>query len=350
MRPTPEKTLRGDFCRSVAKMSARRFFTLLIAIFCASSSCLAQAGGVSHVLLGDVKVDESKVDPQMSPLSFHIILYTASGLVVDRQVVPNNGRYRFSGVRNGEYDVAIEHETAEIGRIRVMVQSLYRTDFRQDIALELRPGFTPRNRPRPATVSVEDLYDRGAATKSAFGEASHEITKKNYARAIVLLRQIVSADPADFQAWTEMGTVYLMQKDYAEAEKAYAKAVELRPTFFLGLMNLGRLHLIQKNFDGAIAALSKALEVKATSAEANYYLGEAYLQNKKGSKAVVYLNEALKLDPVGRADAHLRLAALYNAAGLKDRAVVEYQEFLKKKPNHPDKKKLEQYIAQNRKR
>lgn len=311
-------------------------------------SCLGQAG-TGHVLLGDVKVDESHMGRPGGPLSFHIILYTTSGTIVDRQVVVNNGRFRFSGVRNGEYDIGIEHENAEIGRVRVMVQSFYRTDFRQDIALEVKPGFLTRSRQRPGTISVEDNYVRGAATKSAFSEAAQEITKKNYARAIVLLRQIVSVDPGDFQAWTEMGTGYLMQKDYAEAEKAYAKAVETRPTFFLALMNLGRLQLLQKNFDGAVDALMKAVEVKPASAEANYYLGEAYLQVKKGSKAVSYLNEALKLDPIGRADAHLRLAALYNAAGIKDKAAVEYQEFLKKKPDYPDKKKLEQYIVQNKK-
>jgi hypothetical protein len=49
------------------------------------------------------------------------------------------------------------------------------------------------------------------------------------------------------------------------------------------------------------------------------------------------------------ASAHLRLAALYNAAGIKERAADEYQEFLKKKPDYPDKKKLEQYIAQHKK-
>ena len=66
------------------------------------------------------------------------------------------------------------------------------------------------------------------------------------------------------------------------------------------------------------------------SATANYFLGEAYLALKKGSKAVGYLNEALKLDPIGMADAHLRLAALYNLAGYKDRAAAEYEQFLTK--------------------
>ena len=40
---------------------------------------------------------------------------------------------------------------------------------------------------------------------------------------------------------------------------------------------------------------------------------------------------------------------LYNAAGLKDKAVVEYEEVLKKKPDYADRKKLEQYISENKK-
>ncbi len=43
----------------------------------------------------------------------------------------------------------------------------------------------------------------------------------------------------------------------------------------------------------------------------------ANLQTKKGLRAVPYLKEAARL---GQADAHLRLATLYNAAGLKSEA------------------------------
>jgi hypothetical protein len=49
------------------------------------------------------------------------------------------------------------------------------------------------------------------------------------------------------------------------------------------------------------------------------------------------------------ADAHLRLGTLYNAVGMKDKAASEYEQFLKKKPDYPDKKKLQDYIATNKK-
>jgi len=49
------------------------------------------------------------------------------------------------------------------------------------------------------------------------------------------------------------------------------------------------------------------------------------------------------------ADAHLLLGALYNGAGMKDKAADEYEQYLKKKPDDPDKKTLEQYISANKK-
>jgi len=318
-------------------------FMLLVFVGAFDKSAKAQTGG--HILYGDVKVDESNATG-LKPISFDIILYNLGGSVVARQTVSANGRYRFLGLGNGHYDLALELESVEIARIRVEVMSPFRTDYRQDISLEWKSINASR---RPASVSAADYYQRTARNQKRFAKAQEATDKKDYPEAAILLQQILADDSKDFQAWTELGTVRLAQKNLPEAEKAYGRAVEERPQFFLGLMNLGRLHLMQKNFGAAILVFSQAVDVKDTSAEANYYLGEAYLQVKKGSAAVGYLNEAIKLDPIGKADVHLRLAALYNAAGMKDKAAAEYEAFLKKKPDHPNKKKLEQYIAQNKK-
>jgi tetratricopeptide (TPR) repeat protein len=94
--------------------------------------------------------------------------------------------------------------------------------------------------------------------------------------------------------------------------------------------------------------LSRAVETDQKSPDANYLLGEADLGARKGSKAVGYLNQAIALDPIGKADVHLRLAALYKGAGLKDKAASEYEMFLAKKPDYPDRKNLEQYIRDSK--
>jgi len=342
-------------------------YLLVLGLFLAfsfefSGMALGQSPGSGtrrgSTLMGDVKVDESQV-PDRKALTRDVILYAKSGEVVGRQKVSNNGRYRFLNVFNGEYDIAIEIENVEVGRIAVLVNTgtgtgsvgvngQYTDDIVRDIELQWRPGLGSNKPVKLATISAADSYDRKGVNKSRFEKAQEAFDKKEYDKAVAAFTQIVTDDPKDFQSWSELGTVYLVQNNLSEAEKAYQRATEIRPQFFLALLNLGRLRLKQKNFDGAITALDQAVAVQPNSAEANYALGDAYLQLKKGSKAVGYLNEALKLEPVKMAEVHLRLATLYNAAGYKDRAAAEYEEFLKKQPNYPDRKKLEQYIEANK--
>ena len=334
------------------KVSSLVLILIVLSAIFAAPVASAQEGGIggssrgSNVIYGDLTVEEDKAAAPRTA-SYEIVLYSLGGFVLSRQNIPANGRYRFINVAEGEYDIAVIYENNEVTRMRIQVRSpVYKTDIRQDISLAWKSVNQPA---KAASVSAEDFYKRDAANQKTFDKAHEATDKKKYDESIVFLKQVVTSDPNDFQAWTELGTVYLLSKNLPEAEKAYEQSTTIRPTFFLALMNLGRLRLMEQKPDGAIPVLTKAVEVKPSSPDANYYLGEAYLQIKKGSKAVGYLYEALKLDPVGKADAHLRLAALYNGAGMKDKAALEYEEFLKKKPDYPDKKKLEQYIAQNKK-
>jgi cytochrome c-type biogenesis protein CcmH/NrfG len=203
-------------------------------------------------------------------------------------------------------------------------------------------------RATPGVVSATDDYKRSSKNAGLYQRASHEIDSKNFTQAIATLRSVVEADPKDYPAWTNLGMVYFIQKDLEQAETSYASAIQAKPDHVAALVNLGRVRLARKNNEGAIEPLEAALKADPASATANYFLGETYLALKKGSKAVGYLNEALKLDPVGMADAHLRLAALYNLAGYKDRAAAEYEMFLQKKPDYPEKKKLTDYIEANK--
>jgi Tfp pilus assembly protein PilF len=312
----------------------------LLFVACAHVAASAQGGG--HMLYGDFKVDESKAEGPM-PLSFDLILYSENGSVVARQSVASKGSYRFLNLPNGWYNLAVEVEGAEVARLRVQVVSTFKTDFRQDISMEWRglPGAG-----KTGNVSAADFYKRAPAGQKLYDRAAEAMGAKKYSDASALLLQVVGADAQDYQAWTELGTSYLFQDKAEEAERAYLRAAEAKPTYALAYVNLGRMRLAQKNYDGAIEVLTKAVALQPPSADANFLLGEAYLQIKKGSKAVPYLEEAARL---GRTDAHLRLAKLYDAVGMKDRAAAEYEKLLNAKPDHPDKEKLKRYIEENKK-
>jgi predicted Zn-dependent protease len=329
-------------------MNPKRSLLFMMILICSTgaSASFAQTGG--NILYGDVVVDESKV-LGVKPISYDLILYNLGGTIVGRQKVSSTGRYRFTNLGSGQYDLVVELENVEIGRMRVEINSpIFNTDFRQDISLEWRSPSTPPV--KPASILAADYYERSSANQKLFEKAQTATDKKKYGEALALFDQLLKNDPNDFQAWSELGTLNLIQEKLTEAEKAYLRATEIHPKFFLALMNLGRVRLAQKKYEEALVSLSQALGIQPTSASLNLLVGETYLQLKKGSKAVGYLYEALRLDPTGMSEAHLRLASLYNGAGLKDKAATEFEEFLKKRPDYPDRKKLEQYIAQNKKR
>jgi tetratricopeptide (TPR) repeat protein len=320
-------------------------FLLICAFFCFLPAVAAAQGG--NTLYGDFNVDESRVQG-IKPETFYLILYDKGGQVHARQAVDNGGRYRFLDVPNGEYWLAIEVENQEIARISLHIVEVLKTDVRHDISLEWKPG---PNIPGSGTGTVDaaSAYSRTPANESLWRKAQDSLKNKDYSYAVESLNQIVGSDPKDYVAWTELGTAYFLREKYDDAEKSYQRALAEKPAYLPALVNDGKLRLAKKDFDAAIEILTKAVTAQPTSADANYFLGEAYLQIKRGSKAVGYLNEAIRLDPRGKAEVHLRLAALYKGAGLKDRAVAEYEQFLAKRPDYPDKEKIQQYIRENKK-
>lgn len=315
-----------------------------------SARAVAQGGArtpgpmpnTGSTLFGNFKVDGGTGVAKM-PETFHLILYFTTGLVYQRTTVSNPGQYRFLNVVNGVYDLVIEVDNQEMVRERLNIQEISKTDIRRDLNL------TWSGSTAAATAATVATYNRSAANQAKYDTALAVAKDKKNDEAAELLKQVVGEDPKDYVAWAELGTVQFKQEKLGDAEKSYRKALEAKPDYIVALMNLGKLQIAQKNFEAAIETLTKAVAAQPQSADANHYLGESYLQVKKGSKAVGYLNEAIKLDPMGKAELHLRLATLYNAAGLKDRAAAEYEVFISKKPDHADKKKFEEYIKANKK-
>ena len=301
--------------------------------------------GGGRTLFGDVIVSGEQLNPG-KPVKIDITLYTENKNIVERNVVSSNGRYRFNNLPAGVYELVAEIDGQEVLRERVDLRSPLVDDYRKDLAFEWKTNGPSTS--GSGTVAA-DTYQRSAANAALLKKAGTALDAKQYDNAVDLLKQVVASDPKDFQAWTQLANVHLLQNKLADAESEYFRAIDLRSDYFPALLNLGRTEIAQNRDEIAVDVLTKAVKLRATSAETNYLLGESYLQLKKGSLAVPYLNEALRLDPKGMAEAHLRLALLYHGAGLKDKAAAEYEAFLKKRPDYQDRKKLEEYISANKK-
>jgi Flp pilus assembly protein TadD len=271
-----------------------------------------------------------------------VVALVASGAQVATAQCDDRGFYVFRRMR--ATDGAVLQVTVggiDVGRQMISPGAGDRFDMAIDWSVGTRSS-------TPGVVSAKGLYqNRSARNEKLFDQASAAGKGKDKSNAIKMFNEIVTSDPQDFVAWTELGSLYFAQDKHSEAIAAYEKAITLKSDFMVALMNLGKLHLSDKAFPQAVGVLEKAVVADPKSADAYQYLGEAYLQNRQGSKAVIVLNEAIRLAPLEKAEIHLRLATLYNAANLKDRAASEYKLFLQKKPDYAEKSKLEKYIRDN---
>ena len=330
-----------------------RLFLLFCILLATSSSSLAQlrdpsltgrSGG--KALYGDVSVEGEQLN-NGKPVKVDLTLYTESRTVFEHNTVSGNSRYSFNNVPQGLYELVAEVDGVEVARVRVDLRSPLVSDFKQDLTFAWTATGPRSSKADP--VSAADQYQRSSANAALFTKADGAMNTRDYEGAAKLLQKMLANDPKDFQAWTQLGTVHLLQSKYADAENDYLRAIDLHTDYFLALLNLGRAEIGLQRYDVAADVLNRAVKLKPKSADANYLLGESYLQLKKGSLAVPFLNEALRLDPKGMAEVRLRLALLYNAAGMKDKAAAQYEEFLKQRPDYQDRKQLEEYISTNKK-
>ena len=199
------------------------------------------------------------------------------------------------------------------------------------------------------TISAKFVYQRDPTNSSIFEKAVEAEQKKDFKTATGLLRELLGNDPRDYVAWAKLGSIYFELNDLVGAEKAYTESIRFKPDFSFAMMNLGRIYLAKNNVDGAIKFLERSTQLEPGSPRSFQLLGEAYLVARKGTLGVEALNEAIRLDPIGMADSHLLMAALYDRAGAKSYASREYKLFLEKKPEHADRKKFEKYIKENSK-
>lgn len=175
------------------------------------------------------------------------------------------------------------------------------------------------------------------------------VESNDHKTAIKLLNMLVANDPKDFEAWAEMGTVLFAQGKSSESAKALQRALELKPSYPLALLGYGKLNYLNKKYETCIRILTQLASNHPETAEAHRYIGESYLRIGETSKAEPELQKALQLDRRGQAEAHLSLAAIYDAADQKDKAASEYEKLLEIWPEYPEKSTLSKYIATNKK-
>jgi hypothetical protein len=207
---------------------------------------LAQKDNVAKdnlALFGEVKIRVKGAGEHTTPPQATLILYSPSGKELarptgperERQKVTNGGRYRFSDLTVGEYELVVEIDQHEVSRTRIFLSSLHAPyGLEQDIVVDWQP---PGDATKSPTTSVVDVHERTPANKRLFKKAEDAVAENDYDQAISFLTQLVANDKADYQAQTILGTLLASKGKDVEAEQAYLSALSAKPTFPPALLN-----------------------------------------------------------------------------------------------------------------
>lgn len=300
-----------------------------------SESPLRRASSI-QVVFGRITIKR----PKGSGKAPSVVVWLREARSTQRFALDGSGSYCFEkSASGGEVTVDINGQQADR---RSIVTNL--PEQREDFEFNL--SSTETQAP-PGVVSAKFNYQRNSKNAKLYEKALRASADQQPEKAIEYLTSIVTDDGADYVANATLAFVYYRQKKYAEAETWFKRSGAINPEYSPAWLTLAQSQYALKEYEAAIESCKKLLKLEPRSAVGFYILGEAYLRTEKGNLAVEALNEAIKSDPIGMAECHLILADLYDINKLKKLATKEYKAFIAKVPNHPDKQRIEKYIADN---
>jgi tetratricopeptide (TPR) repeat protein len=119
----------------------------------------------------------------------------------------------------------------------------------------------------------------------------------NFARDEKTLKEIIEADPKNYDAYKELGWFCIKQGSLSRAEEAFKKAVKLDSKNCEAYRGLSWVYGEQDNFLRAEEILKKAIELNPESCGAYKALSWIYCVQSKLPQAEETLSKAVELDP-----------------------------------------------------
>jgi Tfp pilus assembly protein PilF len=299
-------------------------------------SDIALARLQAHTLQGKVYLPNNVPPP--NPVKVTLFF---SGMRVHETFTDLSGRFSFSGLRRGVYEIRAEgdgemFETATV-RSEVLALGNAPQTFTQNVQLRLKPG---RSLPAAAVVSAEESDARiPERAKKEYDQGLKRARDNKPDQAIKHFQAAVLMHPQYYSAFTAMAEQHAKLEDIDGAIAAYRKAIEIKSDRADAYTGIGVLLVKQKRYVEALPLLRRSIELDNRSQMAYLFLGlaEMFTNDYVAAEA-----DLLKAYDMGKqALVRLYLANLYDLRGEPARAIDHLQGFLRESPNLAEERKVE---------
>ena len=271
---------------------------------------------------GEVRLSDSGVSAQSVPVR----LERFSGGLIDQIMTDTRGRFRFPNLQRGYYKVIVNAPGYRPAQQDADLQVL----FRVYMVFELTADSGKEATGLPLLTEVVDARVPPEA-RNDFTNGRAALAKKNYREAIALLEKATLGYSNFFEAQLLLGTAFMDLREWDKAEKPLQRAVEIKPENALSMLALGEVYWRQKRHADAERTLQEGLKLDQKSWHGQFTLGRLYWDMGEVAKAGPPIGMTLQLKP-DLAEAHLLAGNILLRVNQRERALIEYREYLRLAP------------------
>ena len=174
-------------------------------------------------------------------------------------------------------------------------------------------------------------YD--AVLLNHLGRTAFNIGKKQV--ALQAITQATLTDPNYAHAWNSLGHVHRDLGNTKDAQRAFSKAISLNGALSEAFNNLGTTYLALTQPNIALYAFRCALELNPKHIDALLNSGSSLHILRDYDDAQEMYQRAIEFTPSPLAEAHRRLAKLFNETGRSDEAERSFRVALDQSPMNP---------------
>ena len=247
-----------------------------------------------------------------------------SGGQVEQMYTDAHGKFRFSSLGRGYYNVLI----IAPGYVAAQQTADLQVVFKQYLAFELVRQPTADN--RLGGPEVIDARVPESARKE-YLDAHIALADKRREDGMRHLEGALRIYPQFFEARLMLATAYMDQREWEKAEASFKLGHELKPTNGHSLLGLGEVYWRQKRYAEAEKALLDGLKLEDKSWHGYFTLARLYWEQGNVARSAPAIGRTLQLKP-DFAEAHLLAGNILLRVDQRERALIEYKEYLRLEP------------------
>lgn len=278
----------------------------------------SNASANSLEVVGQVRLVESGLPANR----ISVRLERFGGGLVDQMDTDSGGCFRFANLARGYYKVIVNSP----GFRSVQQDADLQVVFRAYLVFELTSE-------KSGTMTLIDVIDARAPAdaREELARGREALGKKSYAEAIEHLQKAIASYPTFYEAHLLLGTAFVDQREWQKAEGAFQSALELKASSAAAMLALGEVYWRQRRYDEAEKTLLDGLKLDDKSWHGYFTLARLYWDRENIAKAAPAIGHTLQLKP-DFAAAHLLAGNILLKVNQQERALAEYQEYLRLEP------------------